>query len=158
MNIRKALTAPIIIIAMFSFNTQAEDTIEVEPGLYAYSSVININGRSLPQEPYEYCLFEGINSRTFAEIIAEISGDGNCNVTNAQFGSGQATADISCPTTELSFAMAGKVTGNYTATSYSTTTTMRSPLGGPEVIVKTTARRTIACPADWTPHEGISHK
>lgn len=155
---RRTFTIPIMMVALLGFKVQAKDRIELDPGLYAFRTVIFVDGKNLAQEPYEYCLFKGINSRTFDEIIMEISGGGNCDVTNAQIGVGIGSADVSCPTSDVGFAMVGKVMANYTATSYSATVMTKSPMGGAEVIVKTTANRIMNCPKGWTPPEGVSHK
>ncbi len=153
---RKILMGSISMVLMMSFNTQAEDTVELEPGLYAFKTIVDIGQQTVHQEEYEYCIYEGNNSRSFVELIDEISGDGDCDVSNVRFGAGKGTASVMCPDTGLGFPIMGQMDGYYTSTTYGATTVAKSPMGEADITVTTTVKRLVDCPEGWTPPEGYS--
>lgn len=153
---RKIFVGSISIVLMMSFNAQAEDKVELEPGLYAFKTIVDIGQQNVHQEQYEYCIYEGNNSRTFDELADEISGEGDCDVSNVRFGAGKGTASVMCPDTDLGFPIMGELDGYYTSTTYGATTVAKSPMGGPNITVTTTVKRLMDCPEGWKPPEAYS--
>lgn len=153
---RKFIMGSMSTMLMLSFSAQAEDKVELDPGLYAFKTVVSMGQQEMHQEEYEYCIYEGNNSRSFDELVNEISGEGDCELSNVSFGAGKGTATIMCPNTDLGFPLTGQMDGYYTRTTYGATTVAKSPIGGPDITVKTTVNRLQDCPEGWVPPEGYS--
>lgn len=134
----------------------AEDKVEIDPGLYQYNHIVKIGPQQIHAEDYQYCIFEGDNSRTLSQLVEALVSEGSCDVSNISFGGGKASADVSCSNTGLGFPLSGNLSANYAATQYDVKAVAQSPMGGPPITVTTDVKRIKACPADWTPPEGIS--
>ena len=155
---KKAMMMPAALLLCVSLGVSAtaEEKVEVNPGLYAYTTTVDVGPQNVVNDSYEYCIFEGNNSRSFDELMTDWLGDTNCDVTNSSFGGGKGSATVSCANTDLGVPINGTIEGYYSRTSYGGVTKAKSPMGGMEITVKTTAKRMSDCPAGWTPPEGYS--
>ena len=134
----------------------AQDTvIEIDNGLYAFSSGLTVNGQNMLQKDYEYCLTDKHTKRSLSELVNELSGDGECDVTNIQVGMGRGSADVSCFIEEFGAKATGVVEADYSRTHYNVNTVSR--VGGAiDMRTNVKARLVGDCPTGWTPPPGIS--
>lgn len=61
-----------------------DTTVEVNPGLYNYHSWVSMAGQKMLDKSYEYCLTPDIAHKDLSQIVEELGGDGDCQVTNLQ--------------------------------------------------------------------------
>lgn len=129
--------------------------IELDPGLYAYNTSVHMAGQLVhTEDPYEYCLTAEDTHTTLGELTDKLVEGGDCSISNQQVSANSASADMSCFIEDFGMTVTGRIEGQYTSTSYEVTGSADLPFG--KMVSKTTASRTGACPADWTPPPGIS--
>lgn len=149
------LLAATMLAALSSPAFAAEQTIEIDPGLYAYSTGVVVNGQSMLNDDYEYCLEPEDTKMTLSEIVAELEDLGSCEITNINVGDSQGEADFSCYMEDMGMTSTGHLKADYTSTDYKVVTDGK--IGGMLTARATvTARRLGDCPAGWTPPEGYS--
>lgn len=116
--LRFAKFACVLSAALFAVPALAQDqSIDIENGLYAYTSNIAMSGSILLDEAGEHCLTDEHTTLTVDELLGELNQNSLCKVSNVVIKDRRAQGDLTCTIDALGGATAtGKVIAGYSRT------------------------------------------
>lgn len=138
------------LIALALPQIAAAQSVTLDPGLYDTSVSFIAGGALMTSDESEYCVKDGENSKTFDELVAEVSGEGQCTISNVSMTRSTGTADFACTETSIGFDVAGSMEANFGPDFYNLDARSEVPFMG-EILVKTKIRRRGECAVSSSP-------
>lgn len=133
----------------------AAQTVTLDPGLYDFTTDISIMGHHVKTETYEYCFYQGKNSKTFDEIASDVAGGGHCTLSNSILTASTGSTDVQCTDPDLGLKIKGRLEATYGSDYYNVKGTAN--IGGfQDITTDTKVKRRSDCPADWTNPDDVS--
>lgn len=142
------------LAAMAMPQIASAQSVTLDPGLYDYAHVVMLGEHEMLRDEHEHCIVDGENSKTLDELVASLTGDGQCTASNVSMTASTARADIICTDTGLGKDLTGTLEAEYGTDFYSIDShAALGPMG--QVRVNTKARRSGACPKDWNKSDDV---
>ena len=138
------LTGLAVLVASPTF----AQTIEVEPGLWSYDTVVFLASQQVHSEQSRECINVKDSKRNLDDLVDQLRKEGNCSITNVRHTPGHGEADAICQNNEFGTAR-GKISADYTKVRYVVKADAMVDFYGLQLPLKskTIATRSGECPA-----------
>ena len=122
-------------------------SVTLDPGLYDYAHVLNLGGRDMAADEFQYCVREGENSRSLDELVESLSNGGQCKLSNIYMTNSTGRADVTCTNTGLGLDIQGVLDARFGPDFYNVDAV--AAVGPIQITLKSKILRRGDCPADW---------